>query len=119
MGPVNSEPAALLEHLFRHQAGRMVAHFSRIFGPAHIQLAEDAVQEAMLRALQSWPYQGVPENPPAWLFRAAHNSAIDTLRRKRLLGEKTEQIAATLVQSVNTITGDRILKSSCATMSCA
>jgi RNA polymerase sigma-70 factor (ECF subfamily) len=52
----------LLEHLFRHQAGRMVAHLTRLLGPAHLELAEETVQEAMLRALQTWPYQGVPEN---------------------------------------------------------
>jgi RNA polymerase sigma-70 factor, ECF subfamily len=71
----------LLEHLFRHQAGRMVAHFTRLLGPANLELAEEAVQEAMLRALESWPYSGVPANPPAWLFRVAHNAAIDAVRR--------------------------------------
>jgi RNA polymerase sigma-70 factor, ECF subfamily len=71
----------LLEHLFRHQAGRMVAHFTRLLGPANLELAEEAVQEAMLRALQVWPYSGVPQNPPAWLFRVAHNAAIDAVRR--------------------------------------
>ena len=86
--------APLLEHLFRRQAGRMVAHFTRLLGPAHLGLAEDAVQEAMLRALQTWPNAGVPENAAAWLFRTAHNVAIDALRRNRLLGEKTEGIVA-------------------------
>jgi len=47
------------------------------------------MQEAMLRALQAWPYQGIPENPGAWLFRVAHNAAIDTLRRGRFLDRKT------------------------------
>ena len=67
------------------------AHLTRLLGPAHLDLAEETVQEAMLRALQTWPYQGVPENPAAWLFRVAHNAAIDAIRRSRLLGEKTEQ----------------------------
>jgi RNA polymerase sigma-70 factor, ECF subfamily len=35
----------------------------------------------MLRALQGWPFQGIPPNPEAWLFRVAHNAAIDALRR--------------------------------------
>ena len=86
----------LLEHLFRHQAGRMVAHLTRLLGPAHLDLAEEAVQEAMLRALQSWPYSGVPENAPAWLFRVAHNAAIDAVRRNRLIGEKAEALVAEL-----------------------
>jgi RNA polymerase sigma-70 factor, ECF subfamily len=80
---VSAEAGNLLEHLFRRQAGRMVAHLARRFGPSHLDLAEEAVQGAMLRALQTWPYQGVPEHPEGWLFRVAQNSAIDTLRRDR------------------------------------
>ena len=60
------ESGELLEHLFRHQAGRMVAHLTRLLGPGNLSLAEETVQEAMLRALQTWPYQGLPENPAAW-----------------------------------------------------
>ncbi len=86
----------LLQHLFRHQAGRIVSHLAGVLGPAHLDLAEEAVQEAMLRALESWPLNGVPENAPAWLFRAAHNAAIDSLRRSRLARDKTEAIAAEL-----------------------
>jgi predicted RNA polymerase sigma factor len=51
-----------IDHLFRHQAGRMVSRLARLLGPAQLDLAEETVQEAMLRALQTWPYQGVPEN---------------------------------------------------------
>ncbi len=73
-----STPAGpLLEHLFRHQAGRIVSYLTRALGAAHLDLAEESVQNAMLRALQTWPYQGVPENAAAWLFRVAHNSALD------------------------------------------
>ncbi|HYK18335.1 MAG TPA: sigma-70 family RNA polymerase sigma factor [Bryobacteraceae bacterium] len=79
-----SQPDILLEHLFRREAGRMVAFFARLFGPAHLDLAEETVQEAMLRALQTWPYQGVPENAAAWLFRVARNSAIDAIRRRKM-----------------------------------
>jgi RNA polymerase sigma-70 factor, ECF subfamily len=82
-----SEPAVLIEHLFRRQAGKMVAHLTGLLGPAHLDLAEESAQEAMLRALQSWPYQGIPANPEAWLFRVAHNAAIDAVRRRRLATE--------------------------------
>lgn len=95
----HSESGVLLEHLFRRQAGRMVAHFARLLGPTHLDLAEEAVQEAMLRALESWPYQGVPPNAPAWLFRVAHNAAIDAIRRNRMIGEKTEDLVAELSRS--------------------
>lgn len=57
------EPEILLDHLFRRQAGRMVSHLARLLGPTHLNLAEEAVQDAMLRALSSWPYDGVPQNP--------------------------------------------------------
>jgi len=77
----------------------MVAHLTRLLGPAHLELAEETVQEAMLRALQTWPYQGVPENAGAWLFRVAHNIAIDALRRHRTLGEKTDAIVAELAHA--------------------
>jgi RNA polymerase sigma-70 factor, ECF subfamily len=80
-GRIVSEPAVLIEHLFRRQAGKMVAHLTRLLGPAHLDLAEEAVQDTMLRALQGWPFQGIPPNPEAWLFRVAHNAAIDALRR--------------------------------------
>src|SRR5215469_3131802 len=93
------EPGAILEHLFRHQAGRMTAHLARLLGPAWLNVAEEAVQEAMLRALQTWPYQGVPENPAGWLFRVAHNSAMDAVRRNKIFGDKTDAIVADLSRS--------------------
>ncbi len=86
----------LLEHLFRHQAGRIVARLTGLLGPAHLGLAEDAVQEAMLRALQTWPHRGAPANPAGWLFRVAQNVAIDAVRRDRTFGEKSESIIAEL-----------------------
>lgn len=92
----SAEPGVLLEHLFRRQSGRMIAHFTRLLGPSHLDLAEDAVQEAMLRALQSWPHQGVPPNTEAWLFRVARNAALDVVRRTRMSSEKAAQIIAVL-----------------------
>jgi RNA polymerase sigma-70 factor (ECF subfamily) len=86
------QTGALLDHLFRRQAGRMVSHFTRLLGPAHLELAQEVVQESMLRALQTWPSQGVPENPEGWLFRVAHNAAMDAVRRNRLFEEKRAEI---------------------------
>ncbi|MGJ5815480.1 RNA polymerase sigma factor [Paludibaculum fermentans] len=90
----------LLEHLFRHQAGRIVAHLVRLLGPAHLDLAEEMVQEAMLKALQSWPYKGLPENPEAWLFRVARNAALDAVRHRRMAGGKAEALTAELDRPV-------------------
>ena len=100
------ETGALLEHLFRHQAGRMVAHLTRLLGPGNLSLAEETVQETMLRALQTWPYQGLPENPAAWLFRVAHNAAIDAVRRNQVLGEKTDAIVAELTRAAVAVPSD-------------
>jgi RNA polymerase sigma-70 factor, ECF subfamily len=100
------EAGALLEHLFRREAGRMVAHLARLLGPGNLELAEETVQEAMLRALQTWPYQGVPENPAGWLYRVAHNVAIDTVRRHRVLGDKTDAIVTELARSATTMPSD-------------
>ncbi len=83
----------------------MVAHLTRLFGPAHLDLAEEAVQSAMLRALSTWPYQGIPENPEAWLFRVAQNSAIDSIRRIQWITQRTEAIASELARS-NDAPGD-------------
>ena len=73
----------LREHLFRHEAGRMVATLTRIFGVQNLTLAEDVVQEAFCRALEIWKFRGVPENPSAWLMTTAKNRALDVLRRER------------------------------------
>jgi RNA polymerase sigma-70 factor (ECF subfamily) len=96
----------LLEHLFRHQSGRILAHLTRLLGPAYLELAEEAVQEAMLRAMQTWPDQGVPENAPGWLFRVARNAAIDALRRDRIGGRKSAEFAAALSQPAEVAPGD-------------
>jgi RNA polymerase sigma-70 factor (ECF subfamily) len=73
----------LTDHLFRHEAGRMVAVLTRIFGIHNLALAEDVVQDAFCRALEVWAFRGVPENPSAWLMAAAKNRALDVLRRER------------------------------------
>src|SRR5438034_576899 len=89
------EPAGvpqLVEHLFRHESGKMVATLTGIFGIEHLNLAEDVVQEALVRALQTWPYRGVPENPAAWIMRASRNLALDVVRREKVFRSKEAEI---------------------------
>ena len=74
---------SLAEHLFRHEAGKMVSIIVGIYGARHLQMAEDVVQEAMIRAMRSWPMGGIPDKPPAWLLRTAKNLAIDQMRREK------------------------------------
>ncbi|HEX4275129.1 MAG TPA: sigma-70 family RNA polymerase sigma factor [Bryobacteraceae bacterium] len=100
------ETELLLEHLFRHQAGRILAHLTRLLGPRYLEIAEEAVQEAMLRAMQTWPQQGAPENAPAWLFRVAHNAAIDAVRRERAGGLKSAEFVEALNRSAAETPGD-------------
>src|SRR5262249_30689957 len=73
----------LSEHLFRHEASRMVAALTRIFGVHNLALAQDVVQDAFCRAMEVWKFRGVPENPSAWLMAIAKNQALDVLRRQR------------------------------------
>jgi RNA polymerase sigma factor (sigma-70 family) len=82
----------LVEHLFRHEAAKMVATLTRIFGIEHLNLAEDVVQEALSRALQTWPYRGIPENPSAWITRASRNLALDVIRREKIFRSKQAEI---------------------------
>src|SRR5436853_1032783 len=82
-----------VEHLFRHESAKMVATLTRIFGIEHWNLAEDVVQEALARALETWPYRGVPENPSAWIMRASRNLALDVIRREKVFRGKEAEIA--------------------------
>jgi RNA polymerase sigma factor (sigma-70 family) len=88
----SSKISVLVEHLFRHEAGKMVAILTRIFGLEHLGLAEDVVQESLSRALQTWPFYGVPDNPSAWLMRTARNLALDVVRREKVFREKQAEI---------------------------
>jgi RNA polymerase sigma-70 factor (ECF subfamily) len=79
------EPEAprLVEHLFRHEAGRMLAGLVRVLGVHNVDLAEDVVQETLVRALETWRFGRVPDNPAAWLMLTARNGAMDVVRRER------------------------------------
>ncbi|HTX22047.1 MAG TPA: sigma-70 family RNA polymerase sigma factor [Candidatus Aquilonibacter sp.] len=87
-----SEISEVVEHLFRHEAVKMVATLTGIFGIEHLTLAEDVVQEALARALQTWPFYGVPKNPAAWLMQTARNRALDVVRREKNFRDKEPEI---------------------------
>ena len=94
-----AETRLLVDHLFRSRAGQMVAWLTRIFGPAHIDLAEEVVQDALVKALQQWPYKGVPENPGGWLLAVARNGAVDVLRRNSAFASRADAIVAEIAKS--------------------
>jgi RNA polymerase sigma factor (sigma-70 family) len=80
------DPGALSSQLdtrfFRHEYGRLVAMLSRRVGVRHLEAVEDAAQSALLAALESWTKGSMPDNPSAWLYRAAHNHVVGELRRR-------------------------------------
>lgn len=75
----------LVDHLFRNEYGKLVASLTRFFGTANIQTAEDIVQETLLTALNHWPMDGIPENPPAWLMQVAKRKALNEIKRNHML----------------------------------
>ncbi len=85
-----ADAAAVVERLFREESGRTVATLIRVFGD--FDIAEEAVQEAFIVALERWPRDGVPVNPGAWITATARNRAIDRLRRARVLATKTDEL---------------------------
>jgi RNA polymerase sigma factor (sigma-70 family) len=86
--------APLVEHFFRHEAGRLVSVLTRIFGWRNFDLVEDMVQATLLDALEAWRVQ-VPDNPSAWVHRIARNKILDALRRNKIGERALEQWAAT------------------------
>ncbi len=72
----------------------MLATLTRLLGSRNLALAEEVVQDALMTALQQWPFQGVPGNPSAWLIQVAKNRALDRLRRDRAFAEKERDVAA-------------------------
>lgn len=94
----------LVDHLCRHQAGQVVATLTRLFGPQHLDLAEDVVQETLIKALRQWSYRGIPENPAAWIMAVAKHQALDILRRERRFRDKQAAILQTIEDTADTQT---------------
>lgn len=82
------------DHFFRHEYGRLVSVLARRVGVRHLEAIEDAVQDALLAAVEQWPRNVVPENPSAWLYRVAHNHVAGELRRETRRTELAVQHAA-------------------------
>ena len=74
-----------IERVARESYGRLVAYLSA--NTRDVAAAEDALSEALLRALRVWPRDGVPQNPEAWLLTAARHSIIDFIRHQRVISE--------------------------------
>jgi RNA polymerase sigma-70 factor (ECF subfamily) len=93
------EPAApssteLVEDLFRREYAHLVSALTRVLGPSNLPLAEDVVHDALLSAMHAWRF-GLPRDPKAWIIRAAHNRAIDIIRREQRQRSLLPELATT------------------------
>jgi RNA polymerase sigma factor (sigma-70 family) len=79
---VQPSATALVEDLFRNEHAHLVAALTRTLGPSNLPLAEDVVQDALVRAMHAWRF-GAPRDPKAWIVKAARNRAIDVIRHER------------------------------------
>ena len=95
-----------IDRLFRRESGRAVATLIRALGD--FDLAEEAVQEAWVVALQRWPADGIPRNPGAWITTTARNRAIDRLRRERVLEGKLAALEALATEPPGEVPDDRL-----------
>ena len=73
----------VVDHFFRHQSGTVIASLTKTFGTGHLNIIEDSFQEALFKAMQVWPYKGVPKNPTGWILTVSKNKVIDILRRNQ------------------------------------
>ena len=78
----------LVDHFFRTEYGKAVSHLTNRFGSKNLELAEDAVQESLIKAMQTWPYSQIPDNPTGWILRVAGNKMIDQLRRDQKMDKQ-------------------------------
>jgi len=81
--PQKMDVQKLVADLTRTESGKLISVLTRIFGAHNLAMAEDVVQDVLMKALENWSDKGVPDNPPAWLFRVAKNKAIDIIRKYR------------------------------------
>ncbi len=90
----------LIPHLFRTEYSRITAVLSKIFGLDNVEIAEDIASETFLTAVETWPYKGIPANPPAWLYTVAKNKAKNYLKHHKVFSEKIEsQIKHNLISA--------------------
>ena len=91
-----TSPQQLVDHLFRHEAGKMIAVLTRVFGIHNLELVEDTVQETFLRALQVWKFGTMPDSPSAWLMQVARNRTIDLIRRQQKFADISTELSMRL-----------------------
>lgn len=112
---MNSAPSPenipqVVEHFFRHESSKVLSTLTGLFGVEHLDLAEDVVQEALVKAMQTWPYYGVPKNPAAWITQVAKNLTYDVIRRKKFLRDKEAEIVAIMERTPDEIGSEQEIR---------
>jgi RNA polymerase sigma-70 factor (ECF subfamily) len=92
--------------VFHEEAGRLVGSLVKTFGD--FDVAEEAVQDALVSALEHWPKSGVPDNPGAWLQTTARRKGIDRMRRAARYRDKIAQLEETPVKSTSSLPDERL-----------
>ena len=110
--PLNptSSPSAVVDNFFRHEYGKTVSYLVGRFGSDNLDKIEDAVQDCLLTAMKTWPLQGIPDAPAAWVLRSSTNRLIDVLRRKKNLDVKKEVIKKSSSNVHEELDSETILK---------
>jgi RNA polymerase sigma-70 factor (ECF subfamily) len=88
MGFYNMQQQELIPHLFRTEYTKIVAVLCRRFGFDQVENAEDIASDTFMTAAQTWPLNGIPQNPTAWLYHVAKNKAKNFLQRNNLFDKK-------------------------------
>jgi len=83
---------AALDLSFRHHYARVMAQLLARFGANNLDIIEESLLTTLSKAMETWPYQGIPDNPGAWLTTTAGNEVIDTLRREKSWTEKVSDL---------------------------
>lgn len=91
----------LIPHLFRSEFSKITAVLGRQFGIEHLETAEDIASETFLSALENWSYQGVPENPRAWLYTVARNKTKNLIARNKVFQEKVASLSSSQSEELN------------------
>lgn len=93
---ITADPSKeLLPHLFRQEYAKMTAVLCCHFGLKHMEIAEDIASDTFLKASESWPINGVPENPAAWLYTVAKNKAKDYFKHLKVFETRVREAVQT------------------------
>jgi RNA polymerase sigma-70 factor, ECF subfamily len=95
MDMTSEQVRAVLDDVYASESRRILATLIRLLG-GDFDLAEEALQEAIIAAMEHWPQDGIPDNPRAWLVTAGRFKAIDRIRRRARFDNNLEEVAENL-----------------------